>query len=319
MPDLYPPIEPYRTHELAVDDLHTLYVEEVGNPMGLPVVVLHGGPGVGCDPSHRRFFDAAIYRVILFDQRGAGRSRPHAELRDNTTWHLIADMEAIRAHLGIERWLLFGGSWGATLGLLYAQAHAQRVLGLILRGLFLARQMDVDWFYKQGASRVLADHWRDFLAPLAEESRHDPVSAYYQILTGEHLGERLRAAQAWCVWEGHAIGMMPSPHVVKQFSQDKLALSMARTECHYFINACFLDQNQILRDADRLSGIPAIIIHGRYDIVCPLENAVSLHARWPDAELHIIEGAGHAASEPGIRDALLSATREMAARLGAMR
>lgn len=319
MPVLYPRVEPYRVHEIAVDGLHTLYIEEAGNPEGLPVVVLHGGPGVGCDPAQRRFFDPSVYRIVLFDQRGAGRSTPHAELRDNTTVHLISDLETIRRWLDIERWLLFGGSWGATLALAYAQSHPRHVLAMILRGVFLGRKRDIQWFYQEGASRILADHWREFVAPVAENRRGDMIAAYYELLTGKDRGGRLRAAQAWSVWEGHAIGLMPNDNVVAQFSADKLALSMARIECHYFINDCFLQDNQLLRDAERLRDIPGVIIHGRYDVVCPLESAVGLHGVWPDAELHIIEGAGHAASEPGVRDALVSATRDMARRLGAMR
>ena len=305
---LFPDIKPYATQRLAVDDLHSLYVEECGVPGGLPVLFLHGGPGAGCEPMHRRFFDPQRYRIVLFDQRGSGQSSPHAELRDNTTWHLVADIEKLREHLGIDRWLVFGGSWGSTLALAYAETHPERVLGLILRGVFLCRDQDIHWFYQEGTCRLFPDLWEHFLVPIPVAERDEMVQAYYRRLTSDNELERLRAAKAWSMWEGATLALEYHPQIVEQFGEAHRALSLARIECHYFINQCFMEPDQLLRDAERLRDIPGVIVHGRYDVVCPLDNAWALHQAWPEAELRIIPTAGHAASEPGIIDALVYAT-----------
>ncbi len=309
---LYPEIKPYAAHRLAVASPHQIHIEECGNPEGLPVVFVHGGPGAGCEAYHRRFFDPNVYRIVLFDQRGCGRSTPHAELAGNTTQALVADMETIRQHLKIERWVVFGGSWGSTLGLVYAQSHPERVQGLILRGIFLCRPHEIEWFYQQGASRIFPDYWEDYLRPIPDAERGDMVRAYYKRLTGDDEVARMAAAKAWSVWEGRAATLRPSKSVIDHFSNPSTALSLARIECHYFMNDSFLEPDQILRNAGRLAGIPGIIVHGRYDIVCPVENAWSLHRAWPQAQLNIIPDAGHSASEPGITDALVKATMMMA-------
>lgn len=311
---LYPEIKPYATHALKVGEIHTLYVEESGQPDGLPVLFVHGGPGAGCDPKNRCFFDPDIYRIILFDQRGAGRSTPHAGLEDNTTDALLADMEVIREQLGVERWVLFGGSWGSTLSLLYAQRHADRVMGLILRGIFLGRQRDIDWLYQEGASRLFPDYWEDYLRPIPAAERANLVGAYYELLTGGNELARMAAAKAWSGWEAHCATLRPNLEVYEHLVDPHVALAMARIEAHYFVNKCFIEENQILVNADKLAGIPGAIVHGRYDIVCTLDNAFSLHARWPDSELQIVRDAGHVASEPGTTDALIRATRRMAQR-----
>ena len=308
METLYPPIRPYARHELAMDRRHVLYVEEVGNPGGIPAVFLHGGPGAGCEPWHRQFFDPERYRVILFDQRGAGRSRPHAELRDNTTWHLVEDMERLRRHFGIERWLVFGGSWGSTLALAYAQTHPERVSALVLRGIFLCRPQEIRWFYQEGASRIFPDYWEDFVAPVAPERRHDLLHAYHELLTGEDELRRMAAARAWSVWEGRCATLEPDPEVVAHFRDPHVALAMARIENHYFVNDAFLELDQLLAGAGRLQGIPGTLVHGRYDIICPVENAWELHRAWPDSELVITPRAGHAAGEPENLAALVRAT-----------
>lgn len=317
MQGLYPALEPYRTGSLAVEAPHELYIEECGNPDGLPVLFVHGGPGAGCLPYHRRFFDPAVYRIILFDQRGAGQSTPHAELGGNTTPALVSDIEAIRTALGIDGWVVFGGSWGSTLGLVYAQTHPGRVLGLILRGIFLCRPEDIRWFYQHGAGRIFPEYWEQYLAPVPEAERDDMVSAYYRLLTGTDEALRLAAARAWSLWEGRTISLLPCKDSEQTFGDPHFALAMARIECHYFMHESFLEPDQILRDASKLKDIPGVIVHGRYDVVCTVDNALALHAAWPQADLHIIHDAGHAASEPGIIDALVSATRDMARKLGA--
>ena len=317
MRGLYPDIKPNRQWRLAVESPHELYIEECGNSDGIPVLFLHGGPGAGCVPYHRRFYDPEIYRIILFDQRGAGLSTPHAELEGNTTQALIDDIEAIREDCDVEQWLVFGGSWGSTLALLYAQAHPQRVSGLIVRGIFLCRPEDIHWFYQQGASRLFPEYWEQYLAPVPEAERDDMVSAYYRLLTSDDELTRLKAARAWSLWEGHTISLLPCKETEQSFAAAKFALAMARIECHYFINNSFLEDNQILNNIDKIAHIPAIIVHGRYDVVCPVDQAFALHAVWPQAELQIIPNAGHAASEPGIIDALVSATRDMARRIEA--
>lgn len=312
---LYPEIKPYATHRLAVDKPHQLYIEECGNPEGLPVVFVHGGPGAGCEPYHRRFFDPNVYRIVLFDQRGCGRSTPHADLTGNTTPALVADMEVIRQHLKIDKWVVFGGSWGSTLGLVYAQAHPEMVAGLILRGIFLCSRREIHWFYQDGASRIFPDYWEDFLRPIPEAERGDLVRAYYKRLVGDDEVARMAAAKAWSLWEGRAATLQLSKSVVDHFARPSTALSLARIECHYFMNDSFLEDDQILRNAHRLADIPAIIVHGRYDIVCPVENAWALHRAWPQATLKIIADAGHSASEPGTTDALIKATMTLSHRL----
>ena len=260
---LFPDIKPYATQRLVMDSLHTLYVEECGNPNGLPVLFLHGGPGAGCEPMHRRFFDPQRYRIVLFDQRGSGQSSPHAELRDNTTWHLVADIEKLREHFNIDRWVVFGGSWGSTLALAYAETHPDRVLGLILRGVFLCRDRDIHWFYQHGANRLFPDLWEHFLAPIPAAEQNDLIHAYHRRLTGANELERLRAARAWSVWEGATLSLESNPATVEHFSDAHRALSLARIECHYFVNQCFMELDQLLRDADRLRTIPGVIVHGR--------------------------------------------------------
>ncbi len=314
MNQLYPDIKPYVTHSLRVHEIHTLHVEECGNPGGLPVLFLHGGPGAGCDPMHRRFFDPERYRIVLFDQRGSGQSTLHAELRHNTTWDSVTDIETIRQHLGIEKWVVFGGSWGSTLGLAYGETHPERVLGLILRGIFLCRPEDIHWFYQEGTSRLFPDIWEQYLSPIPEAERNDLIHAYYWRLTGVDEVEQLRVAKAWSTWEGATISLESNPETVDYFAEAHRALSLARIECHYFVNDSFLEPNQLLRDAHRLRDIPGVIIHGRYDVICPMDGAWALHQAWPDAKLEIIPTAGHAASEPGILHALVAATREMAER-----
>lgn len=314
MLELFPPIEPYRTHEIPVSDGHTLYAEECGNPQGLPVVFVHGGPGAGCERYHRQFFNPDVYRIVLFDQRGCGRSRPHAGLEGNTTQALVDDMEILRNRLAIDRWVVFGGSWGSTLGLVYAQTHPAHVLGLILRGIFLCRPRDISWFYQDGASFVLPDYWEDYRDVIAPEDRGDMVSAYYRRLTGADEVAMMAAAKAWSLWEGRASTLLPKTAVVDHFANPSTALSLARIECHYFMHDSFLQEDQILRNAGRLRDIPGVIVHGRYDVVCPLEQAWALHAAWPEARLHVIPDAGHSATEPGIVDALVRATGEFGMR-----
>ncbi len=314
MLQLYPEIKPYATHRLEVGGGHTLYVEESGDPEGLPVLFVHGGPGAGCDPKNRCFFDPEAYHIILFDQRGAGRSTPHAGLNENTSDALVADMEAIREHLGVDRWLLFGGSWGSTLSLLYAQQHAERVIGMILRGIFLAGARDIQWLYQEGASRLFPDYWEDYLRPIPAVEHGDLVSAYYARLTGDNELARMASAKAWSGWEAHCATLRPNLEVYEHLVDPHVALALARIEAHFFVNDCFIRENQIIEDAGILSGIPGVIVHGRYDAVCPLDNAFALHQAWPESELHIIRDAGHVASEPGITDALVRATRRMAQR-----
>ncbi|MEW5825181.1 MAG: prolyl aminopeptidase [Pseudomonadota bacterium] len=312
MRTLYPAILPYATHNFAVEAPHVLHVEECGTPGGIPVLFLHGGPGAGCSPTHRRFFDPNRYRIVLFDQRGCGRSTPHASLENNTTAHLVADIEFLREKLGIERWLVFGGSWGSTLALAYAQAHPDRVSGLVLRGIFLCRPRDIEWFYQSGADRLFPDYWDDYLAPIPEGERADMVGAYYRRLTGDNEIARMGAAKAWSIWEGRTATLRPDPDTVEFFADPYTALSIARIECHYFIHRAFLEPEQLLRDAHRLRDIPGVIVHGRYDVVCPVEQACALARVWPTATLNIVPDAGHAATEPGIADALVRATDDFA-------
>lgn len=312
MLNLYPGIEPYKTEYLAVEAPHELYIEQCGNPDGIPVLFLHGGPGAGCMPFHRQFYDPDVYRIILFDQRGAGKSKPHAHLEGNTTQALVSDIEVIRQYLGVDKWLVFGGSWGSTLALVYAEAHPDRVSGLVLRGIFLCRPADIYWFYQYGASQIFPEFWEEYLAPIPEDERYDLVEAYYERLTSDDESVRLEAARAWSMWEGRTISLLPCKDTDSIFGNPQFALAMARIECHYFMHDSFLEDNQILRDAYKLKDIPTVIVHGRYDVVCAVDNATALHAVMPHAELQIIADAGHAASEPGIVDALVSATRDFA-------
>ncbi|WP_224247320.1 prolyl aminopeptidase [Hyalangium gracile] len=305
----YPPIEPYNTGRLRVSALHELYFEESGNPKGKPVLFVHGGPGGGTDPKQRRFFDPAAYRIVLFDQRGCGKSTPHASVEENTTWHLVEDMETLRRHLGIERWMVFGGSWGSTLALAYAQKHPERVTELVLRGIFLTRQQELLWFYQYGAHLFFPDAWEEFLAPIPPNERGDLLHAYHRRLMGGDERVRLEAARAWSIWEGRTSYLFPNADLVALYGSDDYALAMARIECHYFVNRTFLrSDTQLLDDVPRIRHIPGVIVQGRYDIPCPFESAWALHKAWPEAELKIIAGAGHSAYEPGTTAALVEAT-----------
>ena len=305
---LYPRIKPYATHRLEVDKPHVLYVEESGDPHGIPVLFVHGGPGAGTQPYHRTFFDPEVYRIILFDQRGCGQSMPHGELRNNTTQTLVADMEKIREFLGVDQWLVFGGSWGATLGLVYAQAHPQRVKALILRGVFLCRDQEIDWFCRGGAAKIYPDYWQEFVEIIPEAERHDVLAAYYKRLTGENELARMGAAKAWAKWEAKTSTLVPSKTVLDTYAEPHNATGLALIETHYFMNQGFLRPNQILEDMPKIAEIPGTIIQGRYDIVCPMQSAHDLYAAWPSAELDIIPDAGHSATERGITDALVRAT-----------
>jgi proline iminopeptidase len=305
----YPEIEPYRTGTLRVSERHEVYFEESGNPAGKPVVFVHGGPGGGTEPKQRRFFDPAAYRIVLFDQRGCGQSRPHAELRENTTWDLVADMERIREHLGIARWQVFGGSWGSTLGLAYAEKHPERVTELVLRGIFLLRKQETDWFYQRGADALFPDAWEAYLAPIPPEERGDLLRAYHRRLTGEDEAQRLSAARAWSVWEGRTSCLLPNPDLVARSAGDAFALQFARIECHYFVNNGFLAQDtMLLDDVGRIRHIPTVIVQGRYDVVCPMESAWALHRAFPEADLRVVADAGHSAFEPGNLHELILAT-----------
>jgi proline iminopeptidase len=309
MKTLYDPIEPYNSGHLAVSNIHTLYYEQSGNPEGQPVVFLHGGPGGGLIPDYRRYFDPAAYRVVLFDQRGSGQSTPHANLEDNTTWHLVSDIERLREHLGIESWQVFGGSWGSTLALAYAQAHATRVRQLVLRGIFLCRPKEIRWFYQEGASAIFPDVWEQYVRVIPERERGDMLSAYYHRLTSDDETVRLEAARAWSIWEGSTSKLFPDPDLIHHFGEAQQALSLARIECHYFMNNAFFEtDNYLIENVGKIRSIPTVIVQGRYDVVCPLMSAWELHRAWPEAELRIIADAGHSASEPGIISALVDAT-----------
>lgn len=306
---MYPALEPYRTSRLKVSDLHTLYYEESGNPNGQPIVFIHGGPGGGTSPEQRRFFDPKHYRIILFDQRGCGKSTPHAELRENTTWDLVADMERLRTELKIESWILFGGSWGSTLALAYAETHPARVRGLILRGIFLCRDRDLKWFYQYGASLIFPDEWEAYQNFIPVGEREDFIPAYYRRLTGEDSGVRLAAAKIWSGWEASTSKLLRDRQFIDHYVEDDFATAFARIEAHYFVNKCFFrTDNQLLEDAYKLSGIPTHIIHGRYDMVCPMDNAWELKKRLPHAELVIVPDNGHSAFEAGITRELVIAT-----------
>ncbi|GIX18183.1 MAG: proline iminopeptidase [Rhodothalassiaceae bacterium] len=314
---LYPAIAPEATGMLDVGDGHRIYWEWSGRRDGIPVLFLHGGPGGGTAPAQRRFFDPRRYRIVLFDQRGCGRSTPHAALHANTTWHLVADIERLRAHLGIDRWVVFGGSWGSTLALLYAERHPERVLGLILRGVFLARPREIRWFYQDGASRIFPEAYARFVAPLSPAERGDVIAAYYRLLTGPDDEKRLEAAHRWARWEASTVTLEPGSRQTHDPQSDAFALALARIECHYFFHRAFLERpNQILEDAGAIAEVPAIIVQGRYDAICPPEAAHELKAALPRADLRIVTLAGHSAFEPAITHELLEATDELAARLG---
>ena len=310
---LYPDIKPYAEHQLAVDSTHTLYIEECGTPSGIPILFLHGGPGGGTEPFNRRFFNPEKYRIILFDQRGCGKSRPHGSLENNTTQHLIDDIEKIRAHLGVEQWVLFGGSWGATLALLYAQSFPEQVTAMILRGVFLSRKKDLHWLYQEGANRVFPEAWQEFIKPIPASERGNLLDAYNKRLNSDNEIVRMSASKAWSTWEGSCATLRPSTRVMDHFTDPHTALSLARIEVHYFLNNSFIEENQIINNMGTIQSIPGIIVHGRYDMVCPLDNSLALCQAWDNAELNIIREAGHASSEPGISDALVKATNELAA------
>lgn len=310
---LYPAIGPHRTGMLDVGDGQSIAWEVSGNPDGKPVVFLHGGPGGGTTPEHRRFFDPDAYRIVLFDQRGCGRSTPHvadgADLSVNTTAHLISDIEALRGHLGVERWQVFGGSWGSTLALAYAQAHPDRVTELVLRGIFLLRRSEIDWYYNGGASAIFPDRWEGFLAPVPEEERGgDLVEVYHRLLHDPDPDVATRAAVAWSTWEGSTSELIPKHDSAQRSSEERFALAFARIENHYFVHDGFLAENQLLDGIDAIAHIPAVIVQGRYDVVCPMTSAWALHRAWPAARLHVVDDAGHAAAEPGITHHLVEAT-----------
>jgi proline iminopeptidase len=306
---LHPEIEPFDSGMLKVSALHTLYYEQSGNPNGKPVVFLHGGPGGGTNAKCRRFFDPAIYRIVLFDQRGCGKSTPHAELIDNTTWDLVADIERLRGHLAIERWQVFGGSWGSTLALAYAQTHPDKVTELVLRGIFMLRRWELEWFYQKGCDALYPDAWETYLNAIPEAERGDLMSAYHRRLTSIDPKTRTDAARAWSVWEGATSFLWQDRAYIESSAGDEFALAFARIECHYFVNGGFFEHaDQLLRNVDRIRNIPAVIVQGRYDVVCPMRSAWDLHRAWPEADLHIVQDAGHSAFEPGIMHELLEAT-----------
>jgi proline iminopeptidase len=309
---LYPQIDPYDSGWIDVGDGHSIYYERSGTPGGKPAVFLHGGPGGGTLPAHRRLFDPEIYDLTLFDQRGCGRSTPFAMLESNTTWHLVDDIERLRILFGVEKWLVFGGSWGSTLALAYAQRHPDKVRGLILRGVFTFTRAEVAWYYKYGASELFPDKWAQFIEPVPQADRKDLVGAYRRLLTEGDMSERQAAAKTWARWEGETSTLLPDPDLANYFTGDQFALALAQIENHYFYHLGWLEEGQLLRDAGRLHGIPGVIVQGRYDMPAPVRAAYELHKRWPEAELHIVEGAGHAFSELGILDQLIRATDQFA-------
>lgn len=306
---LYPEIEAYASGYLEVSDRHTLYYEQCGNPDGKPVVFLHGGPGGAAGPQNRRFFDPEAYRIILFDQRGCGRSTPHADLVANTTWHLVADIERLREQLGIERWQVFGGSWGSTLALAYAETHPERVTELVLRGIYMLRRRELEWFYQQGADMLFPDAWEAFETAIPEVERGDMMSAYYRRLTSEDAAVRIAAARAWSVWEGSTCFLYQDAAHMAEVAEDDFALAFSRLECHYFVNGGFFEhEDQLLRDVERIRDIPAVIVQGRYDVICPMRSAWDLHRAWPEADLRVTPDSGHSAFEPGNVHELVAAT-----------
>lgn len=310
--NLYPEIEPFETGMLDVGDGHMVYWERVGTRGAKPAVFLHGGPGGGISPAHRRLFDPARYDVVLFDQRGCGRSTPHAELEANTTWHLVADIERLRQKFGFGKWLVFGGSWGSTLALAYAETHPERVSELVLRGVYTLTKAELNWYYQRGVSEMFPDKWERFLAPIPQAERGDLMAAYRKRLTADDRATRIEAARAWSLWEGETITLLPDPAMTEQHGGDEFALAFARIENHFFVHAGWLEEGQLIRDAHKLAGIPGTIVHGRYDMPCPARYAWELAKAWPDATLHLVEGAGHAFSEPGILHHLIEATDRFA-------
>ncbi len=311
---LYPAIEPYQSGMLDVGDGHTLYWEQCGTPGAKPVVFLHGGPGAGISPDHRRQFDPARYDIFLFDQRGAGRSTPHAHLEANTTSHLVEDIEHLREMCGVDKWMVFGGSWGSTLSLLYAQAHPERVTELVLRGIFLFGQGELDWLYKYGASELYPEGWDDFLAPVPLDERGDLVGAYRKLLTSDDHAIRLRAAKAWSTWEGLTVTLLPDPKMLEEFTEDQHAIAIARIENHYMLHKGWLEEGQLLKGAEKLRGIPCVIVQGRHDCCTPPSAAWELKKAWPEADLRIIPDGGHLYNEPGILDGLIRATDRFASK-----
>jgi proline iminopeptidase len=306
---LYPAIEPYDTGRLKVSHIHEVYYEQCGNPEGKPVVFLHGGPGGGIVPEYRQFHDPSAYRIVLFDQRGSGQSTPHASLEENTTWDLVADIEKLREHLGIEKWQVFGGSWGSTLSLAYAETHSTRATELVLRGIFLCRPKEIKWFYQDGASWIFPDVWEEFLKVIPETERHDMVSAYYRRLTSDDEQVRVEAARAWSIWEGSTSKLFFDYKSIEKFADPQFALAFARIECHYFMNNCFFaSHNYLIENVGKIRRIPGVIVQGRYDVVCPMTSAWDLHRAWPEAELLITPDAGHSIVEPGNLSALVEAT-----------
>jgi proline iminopeptidase len=305
---LYPEIEPFDSGMLDVGDGHQIYWERSGTKGAKPAVFLHGGPGGGISPKHRRLFDPKLYDVILFDQRGCGRSKPHAELEANTTWHLVADIERLREMAGFDKWLVFGGSWGSTLALAYAETHPGHVSELVLRGIFMLRRSEVDWYYQHGASLIFPEKWERFIAQIPEQERDNFVAAYRTRLTSDDKATRVAAAKAWSIWEGETITLLPEPETSNKFGDDEFALAFARIENHYFVHGGWMEEGQLIRDAGKLKGIPGVIVQGRYDMACPPASAWELHKAWPEAEYHLIEGVGHAYSEPGTLDRLIRAT-----------
>jgi proline iminopeptidase len=309
MKDLYQPIEPFKTERLRVSDSHELYLEQSGRPDGQPVIFVHGGPGAGSGPRHRQFFDPKTYRIVVFDQRGCGKSTPAASLEQNTTWDLVEDMEKIRKHLGIDRWVVFGGSWGSTLSLAYAETHPDRVSALVLRGIFLLRPHEIRWFYQEGASFVFPDIWETFLAPIPPKERGDLLTAYRRRLTGDDAAARDAAARAWATWEASTINLIPSAETIAGMAAPDAALNLARIESHYFVNGGFFTHpDQLLDGVSAIRSIPSVIVQGRYDMCCPMTSAWDLHCRWPEAAFEVVADAGHAAFEPGIVDRLVEAT-----------
>jgi proline iminopeptidase len=310
---LYPEIVPYRTGRLKVSAFHELYYEECGNPNGKPAVLLHGGPGGGSTAIMRRYHDPDRYRIVLFDQRGCGRSTPHASIDENTTWHLVDDIEQLREHLRIERWQVFGGSWGSTLALAYAETHPERATELVLRGIFTLRRAEIEWFYQEGCSWIFPEAFEEYLRPIPPAERDDMIAAYYLRLTDPDPDVQLKAARAWSAWEGKTLSLLPDPERVRRFSEDAYALAFARIECHYFIHGGFFDaDDQLIRAAHRLKDIPGVIVHGRYDVVTPAKIAADLARAWPEADLRIVADAGHAMTETGIVHELVTATKRFA-------
>ena len=306
---LYPAIEPYESGYLRVSPVHEIYWEQSGNPNGKPALFVHGGPGAGAGTQSRRFFDPQTYRIIVFDQRGCGRSRPVASLEDNTTWHLVSDMEALRTHLQIDKWLVFGGSWGSTLALAYAQTNPERVSELVLRGIFLLRHWELQWFYQQGASALYPDRYAQYIAAIPEEERHDLIGAFYTRLTSSNYNEQLAVAKAWAIWEAATSFLIANEANINNWGEPDFAIAVSRIECHYFINKGFFDsEDHLLKNMNRIRHIPGVIVQGRYDVVCPMQSAWELHQRWPEAQFHVTPDAGHSAYEPGNTDALIGAT-----------